>query len=370
MDAPALKQWLYPWLARPQALWLLLVFPLLGAAATWAAYRRRRGLLRLGAFVPAEGARSRGAGFLQSLCRTAGLVALVLAVAGPQWGRDQSEATAPGRDVIVALDASRSMLARDMPGRSSPSRLGWARDALKDLADRLQERGGHRIGLVVFAGRARLVCPLTEDYDHFREALAATDADDPAVAPEPADGGPVSGTRIGEGLRLAADLHTPDADGRQDLLLVSDGDDPVADGEWRTGAAEARRRGMRVDVVGVGDPADASPVPLGDGVLRGPDGTRVLTRLEEKPLREIAASTGGIYVPAGRKDVALGRLYRETLQARATRDRDEHVPVYRPQDVWFFAGALVFLTGDMLVGGRPRRQRRHAEEASEPLVAV
>src|SRR2546423_762369 len=98
-----------------------------------------------------------------------GLAVLAAGTAGPHWGLGPPPPTAPGRDVVVVLDLSRSMLAQD----ALPSRLGRAKDALRELADAVQARGGHRLGLVVFAGQAAVVCPLTHDYDHFRAKLAA-----------------------------------------------------------------------------------------------------------------------------------------------------------------------------------------------------
>ncbi len=77
-----------------------------------------------------------------------GLIALILGTSGPQWGRDWDQSAAPGRDLVVVLDCSRSMFAE------TPSRLERAKTALLDLCDALKKRGGHRVALVVFAGSA------------------------------------------------------------------------------------------------------------------------------------------------------------------------------------------------------------------------
>src|SRR5437588_185409 len=81
--------------------------------------------------------------------------------------------------------------------------------AALELASDVRRRGGHRLGLVAFAGQARVLCPLTPDYDHFREALAILDPADPQLAPAPGEDGPTSGTRIGEALVQAVQLHEP-----------------------------------------------------------------------------------------------------------------------------------------------------------------
>src|SRR5204863_3814044 len=125
------------------------------------------------------------------------------------------------------------------------------------------------------------------DYDHFRETVRGFDRDhlDPDLWPE--DNAP-SGTRIGEALALAAEAHGPDEyRGAQDILLVSDGDDPANDGEWRRGARAAKRRNIPVHVAGVGTPGRPSPIPIEDEFYFH-DGDKVWTKLEEKPLQEIA----------------------------------------------------------------------------------
>src|SRR5262249_31749081 len=157
------------------------------------------------------------------LCLSLGLPLLLFGAAGPQWGRDWNQPVAPGRDVVAVLDLSRSMLAEP------ESRLQRAQAALLQLADTVQQRGGHRLGLVVFAGSPRAACPLPHASAHFREALRDLYLPTPA-----ADLGP--GTRIGAGLHAAIALHDPRYRGHQDVLLLSDGDDPAGDEDWREAA--------------------------------------------------------------------------------------------------------------------------------------
>src|SRR5262245_14822765 len=205
-DLTLLETWLEAVMARlahPSALWLLAVLPALGVVGVIASYRRRRDLRRLGSGLALRAltAPGRGWGTLRALCWSTGLTALILGIAGPRWGTDPSQEAAAGRDLVVVLDLSRSMLAEQ------PSRQERARRALTDLAASLQRRGGHRVALVLFAARAKLVCPLTHDYDHFRDAVRQADADGlPAELRPSPEGGP-SGTRIGAALRLAVEAH-------------------------------------------------------------------------------------------------------------------------------------------------------------------
>jgi Ca-activated chloride channel family protein len=339
--------------AHPLVLWSLALLPVLAALAVWARRRRRLALARVGNLATLEAAvarrrrpRLRGPALLL------GMTALGLGMAGPQWGRDWRQSAAPGRDLVVVLDCSRSMLAE------GPTRLERAKAALLDLVDAVQRRGGHRLALVEFAGRARLACPLTHDYDHFRNTVRAVDATafDPELGPGPSD---KSGTRIGLGLAQGVLAHDPRSAGARDLLLLSDGDDPAGDREWREGAAAAQREGIPVYVVGVGDPDTPHPVPGADGKPLQHDGREVMTRLEEAPLREIARRTDGEYVPAHDQALPLGRKYLALAAAQPLReDSPDALPVYRQRYPWFLGTAFFFLALALALPERARRGLR------------
>lgn len=295
---------------------------------------------------------------------------LVVASAGPRWGYDPEPETAAGRDIVVLLDVSRSMNAEDV----LPSRLDRAKQALGALADAVQKRGGHRLALVAFAGQARVICPLTPDYDHFRADLADLEPGDPLLAPRPAGGGYSSGTRMGLGLHKALELHDPRLRNDQAILMISDGDDPLHDDEWRAGAAQARTLGVAVVTVGIGVPDKESPIydPAGRPLLH--NGKEIRTRLKEKPLEEIARITGGLYLPARTDPPPLEEWFRRYIQSGADRSAGKDVlPALRQRYPWFCAVALVLLTlalvvGDRGAGGRSREasgERKRPEESSQ-----
>src|SRR5262249_10930276 len=161
------------------------------------------------------------------------------------------------------------------------------------------------------------------DYDHFREALA--DLDVASLHPDlrPAGAEARSGTRIGAGLRAAVEAHDPRFGGYQDILLLSDGDDPAHDEEWRQGVEGARPRQIPVHTIGIGDPAAGSPIPLrGDEPLRY-RGQLVSTRLEEENLAEIARLTGGTYTPARTSALWLGDLFFKRIASKNARDQTD-----------------------------------------------
>src|SRR5262249_57784913 len=107
-----------------------------------------------------------------------------------------------GKDIVIVLDLSKSMLAEQ------PSGIERARRSLRDFTDMLEARGGHRIALVVFAAHAKLQFPLTGDYDHFRFAVEQLDPENLAPVMRPQAGEKIaSGTRIGAALRWALSSH-------------------------------------------------------------------------------------------------------------------------------------------------------------------
>src|SRR5579871_2493758 len=353
------------WFANPMSLALLACLPILQGIALLAARRRRRTLMRFGASPVIKGLAPAGRGtrLLRGVSLACGLSLLMVAIAGPQWGRDWEQSAAPGRDLVAVLDLSHSMLAQDV----LPNRAERAQRALWDLSYAIEQRGGHRVALVAFAARARLVCPLTHDYSHFRASLAELDAAQlpPALQPQGPDA--TSGTRIGAALQTAVEAHDLRYRGYQDILLLSDGDDPARDEEWRSGVSAARSAQIPVHTIGVGNPDRGSPIPLaGDHTLHH-QSQMVLTRLEEEPLRAIADWTGGTYTPARTDQLALGELFCARLESGATHDNpDDALPLYRQRYPWFFGSALLFLGLEMLLG-TPRQTAKGKRQTGDRI---
>jgi hypothetical protein len=349
---------LHRYFAHPQLLWCLAVLPALAVLGLWARRQRRRALAQLGSFhlLAAHAGRRRWPALIRGFFLTSGLALAAVAAAGPQWAWDYEQSAAPGRDLFVVVDCSRSMLAE------TPSRLERARLALADLAKAVEENGGHRLALIFCAAQARVACPLTHDYDYFREALnELPDAPfETGLQPGPRD---ASGTRLGRGLFLAVQkAHDPAV---TDILLLSDGDDPARDGEWRLGADRAQDRGIAVYAVGVGNPDEVSPIRV-EGAPLMHAGQEVRTRLNEDLLRDVARPDRHNYW--GRAGgIRLGERYLEAIAGLPVREEsDDPVPVHRQHYALFVLSAFLSLTSALTLGDGPRTRRRRSEEAAKP----
>jgi Ca-activated chloride channel family protein len=360
------------WFANPMAFWLFILPGLLAVVGLLALRRRRNRLARLGTLpvLLTLATRRSGRAAVRLVFLFAGLALVIVAVAGPQWGRDWEQAVPSGRDLVVLLDVSRSMLARDV----LPSRFERAKKALVKLSGAVEQRGGQRLALVVFAAHAKILCPLTQDYNHFRLAL---DQIDPANAPRelrPRPSGPTSGTRMGAGLKMAIKAFGPRPEVPGMILMLSDGDDPARDEEWHEAALEAKERKLPVFPVGIGDPRPKGPIfiPLGDDYVCHEDGTRVETKLEEKPLREIARLNGGAYVRERAGGLDLGQLFKDWIEPQAMRvPAADRFPRYKQRYSWFFGAALVLLGTALVIdsgGSRRKRPSPDAAVAEEPEI--
>ncbi len=323
--------------ARVDALWLMLLLPAMSLLNWWAIRQRTRAMNTIGRAAAVAGqlthprTRNRWHGFVWWLAWTL----LVLGIAGPRWGKSDEPGVAVGRDIVLVIDLSRSMLAEDMTDANVKSRWNAAREGALDLLTTIARRGGHRVGIVVFASKPKVVCPLTTDYQHARAILEDLNGEFPPPECKPgADPNVVSGTRIGAALLLAVETHDSRFAQSQDILLFSDGDDPEDDKEWIRGANAARAVNIPIHTIGIGNPLRPSVLELGEEL--------VSTQLQEPPLQQIAAETKGHYI-AARTDVPrLGEFFRNHIEPNRTRVivGEDQVPQPKERYAWFLAPAL------------------------------
>lgn len=336
-------------LAEPLALIALILVPLalLGWWLDERARRRRIGaagdpvLLARLAHAGADGGATIRIVRAALLAAALGLVAVALA--RPQFGLRTELRKARGMDVVIALDLSRSMLARDVV----PSRLERARIELSELVDQL---GGDRVGLVGFTSVALPLAPLTIDHAAVKLQLRAAGPEDL----------PRGGTSISDavqaGLRMLE--SAPDSGGAKAIVVVTDGEEHEGDPE---GAAKAAMEaGVEVHVVGVGS-RTGEPIPLeGEdgkpaGYLKDARGQTVISRLNEDMLRKIAAAGSGLVaVPGAQGGLDLSSVRGHLASQKKAELTDRVVRVYEERYRWFLAPAVLLLLLATLL--RPTRR--------------
>jgi Ca-activated chloride channel homolog len=336
-------------LAHPQLLWLLLAAPAVVLAYAIAFARRQRLLRRLG--DPTLIARMSSTVSVPRKVLSAGLLVLAVALLALSLTRPQAGGSARlekqrGLDVVVALDFSKSMLAKDI----YPSRLERAKRELERLMDRL---AGDRIGLVAFAGET-LTYPPTTDYAAvklFWRDMTPSDI-------------PVGGTAIGRALKASLEmlkrLQAKGGETRgQVILLLTDGEDTVS--EPMQMAEEAAKLGVKIFAVGIGSRSgelvpDLNEEGQAQGYVKDQEGKYVTSRLSEDLLSKIAARTGGEYLRADARhfgvetiEAALAGLKRTENEARLVKSYDE---IYE----YLLIPAFLLLVFEACVNKRRRRR--------------
>jgi Ca-activated chloride channel family protein len=321
-----------PWVLN--FLWLL---PLV-AALFWWAERRRRALLgrivapKLRAILAGNTSPFRR--IFRGACVVGALALLVVALAEPRLGYDTLEVPHRGRDVVIAMDVSRSMMAPDV----APTRLQRAKLLAEDL---VSELGSDRIGLVAFAGSAFLQAPLTLDHGAVLSALDELDTD---LIPK-------GGTNLAAAIRASEEAFTKAEGFSRAIIIISDGEELDADG--LAAARDAATDGVRIFTVGVGS-SEGSEIPLAPGeFVRDPAGKVVQSKLDASRMKEIAEATGGFYTPLDENAARL--LATEGIGKMAEADinmESSRRPIERYQ--WPLGAAIALLVLQALVGERRR----------------
>ena len=212
---------------------------------------------------------------------------LIAAAARPFWSSQLVPFEPRGRDLMVIFDVSKSMLATDI----APSRLEHAKFLLRQL---VESAPNDRFGLVAFAGKAYLACPLTSDSLAFTQYIDELNTDTV----------PLGGTNLEAALRVAEQAFKAAAGGNRGILLFTDGDELA--GNSAALVNELRKRQIPLFIVGLGDPEVGAPVPEADGTLkRDASGQLITSKLAETSLKKLAGETGGIYVRSTVTDTGL-----------------------------------------------------------------
>lgn len=283
--------------AQPLFLYLLLLVPLMWALYLYARYRRRRNLQLFGnmAFLSELAPDvSRWRPLVKMILSTLAFTVIVFILARPQFGSKLEIVKTEGVEIVIALDVSNSMLARDI----NPSRMEKAKMMLSKLLDDLEN---DKVGLVVFAGDAYTQLPITTDYVSAKMFINSIN---PGMVP-------TQGTAIGQAIKMSMNAFSPESTAEQAIIVITDGenheDDPVVV------AKEAAEKGIKVSVVGIGSDRGA-PIPVAgsnNNFIKDAQGRTVVTKLDETTAQEVAKAGKGIYVRADNTNGALQALINE-----------------------------------------------------------
>ncbi len=288
---------------------------------------------------------SRGRRHLRAVLLLLAMGLIVVALTGPRWGTYIEQVQQRQLDLMICLDVSKSMLAED----AGMSRLERAKDDIERLLDML---AGASIGLVTFAGRADLACPLTDDYEYYRIAL-----DDVGV-----HSARIGGTNLGGAIAAAREAFGEPRPRDRAIILLTDGEDHG--GTAADEAAIARDAGIVVYAIGIGDAGEGALIPTGKEGRRTflkYKEQQVWSRLNPAHLHAIAEAGGGEYHPSGQvkpTQRTLEWIYAEKLaplQRYAESERQverRHVRFH-----WFAGLALGLLLIETMVGERRKREK-------------
>jgi Ca-activated chloride channel homolog len=337
----------------PHWLWGLLLIPILIGLFIRSEHR---GLRRLQEFVSARllpqlaGTVNRPRRVLRFGLLLLGLSFAVLSLAQPRWGYTFQDVKRKGLDLLIAVDTSRSMLSNDV----QPNRLERVKLATRDLINELQ---GDRVGLIAFAGRGFLQAPLTIDYEAVMESI--NDLDTKTI--------PEGGTNISSAIDLATQSFGKSAVGNRALIIFTDGEE--LSGDAVKAAKAAADEGVRIFTVGVGTPQGSLiPITAENGetaFVKDSAGQVVKSKLDEKPLRELAQATGGFYVHLENGPRTMQQIYNEGLTKMQAAEIDVRLsrrPIERYE--WPLGAAIIALALSILIGerksatGRIRRGER------------
>jgi Ca-activated chloride channel family protein len=291
--------------------------------------------------------------------RTARLGAAALfagiALAGPRWGVERTVARSTGVDLVLAVDASLSMLATD----ERPDRL----ERVKQEIRRLRALSpGDRVGLLAFAGRSYVLSPITVDggaLDLFLDNL------DPSVVGQ-------AGSSLAQAIAQGTSLLSLTKSGADKaLILFSDGEAFEPQDEILAAARRAKEAGVSLVTVGFGT-TQGSTIPVRENgrvtEKRDEQGQIVITHYKPEVLQAAAAAAGGTFIPAEATDKAArikSALARLRTQARTTLGGEDRTPRYQ----WFLLPAVLLLWLDTVLGGRRGRRRRRVASEETALAA-
>ena len=314
---------------NPQLLWLLAIPVLLVALYVWREISGRNPHMRVSTLIPWKKNGTDALNVLRHMpeaFRIAALCLIIIAIARPRSSSEVERIDTEGIDIVLAMDVSTSMLARDF----NPDRISAAKDIAIQF---ISQRPSDRMGIVVFAGESYTQCPLTTDRATLINMMKEISTD--LIE---------DGTAIGNGLATAvARIKDSDAKSRV-VILLTDGVNNSGEISPQTAAEIAKTYGIRVYTIGVGANGEAPyPVMTPWGVQI----QNVKVEIDEKLLQNIAEATGGRYFRAT-DNTKLAEIYGEINKMEKAKTTIDSFPVYKELFGGYALAALICLMLELL----------------------
>jgi len=262
------------------------------------------------------------------------LTSLIIALVNPKMGTKMKTIKREGVDIVFALDVSKSMLAEDI----APNRLEKSKQIISKIIDKL---GSDRVGIIIYAGNAYPLLPITTDQAAAKMFLQ--NADPEMVSSQ--------GTAINEALKLAKTFYDDDEQTNRFLFIVSDGEDHEENVTYLS--KEATKEGIKIFTIGVGTP-EGGPIPLKRentliGYKKDREGEVVITRLNEQTLVNIANEGDGEYMYGNNTSKTVDFINDLLMKADKKEFETKQFSDYKDQFQWFIGIGIFLLLIDSLM---------------------
>ena len=340
-----------PRFQHTEYLWFLALMPALAGLFAYAIYRKKKAAKQLGdpVLVQLLSRNYNPRAYLVKFILIAVAIGLfVVTIANLRSPVGSEKVSRSGIDVMIALDVSKSMLARDI----KPTRLDRARQVLSRLVDRLTN---DRVGIVVFAGKAYLQMPLTADHAAAKMYLSAASTESV----------PTQGTVIGSALKMCYSSFNTQEKKYKAIVLVSDGEDH--DEEAVRLAKQMSQEGVVIYTVGIGSPQG---VTLLDETTNQPktdaQGNPVISRLNEEELRQIAQEANGQYILFQNTDAVVDVITKQLAGMDQRNVSDDSLINYKSWFQYFLLAILLLLLAESFIP----ENRRLKRATMKPLVTI
>lgn len=310
--------------AYPKLLFLLLLVPAYFVLYLWSRHSRSKRLKLFGNPEILQNLMPDASKYKPGIKITLQLIALtsiIIAAARPWGGVISSKTEKEGCEVVIAVDASNSMLAPISGNDAGASRMKSAKLMLEKLIGSLDN---DRVGLIVYAGKPYTLIPVTSD---FVSAKMFLNSIDPSLIE-------VQGTNIAEAISMASDSFSPNKDTGKSIVLLTDAEDLENTDDVITAARTAAKNGIQINVVGIGSGTPAM-IPLDNGgYFTDETGVPVKTALNEKLAEDIAKAGKGVFVNAANPDALnelikqIGKVKKTALESSMYVLHDELFPIF------------------------------------------